>query len=270
MNKQTTQKHVYLSLLLAFSSAFLFLSSCTMTRQASLKSFPYQKLQAKSELASHAPEQTALTGMQIKSERMMPFDSLSTLKRHNTLSTYLSPQMMNRKKAPINLSEGCDEIHLASGEYIKAKILEIDGYEIKYKRCDNLSGPTYTIEKSKVREIAYANGTHDTFSSPPIPNGSHSIKMGTQRNIEGFGLGGLGLGLLAVIFLFIPGSVVLLWILSFLFSIVAIVFGAIGMGRVHDNPEGLFGKGFGIASFVLGLLAILALLIVIVVVLLAI
>ena len=57
-----------------------------------------------------------------------------------------------------------DIIKLKSGEDLKTKVIEIGTTEIKYKKIDNLDGPTYTVTKAEVVEIKYKNGTVDDFS----------------------------------------------------------------------------------------------------------
>ena len=56
-----------------------------------------------------------------------------------------------------------DIITKKSGEDISAKISEVTQTEIKYKKFDNLEGPIFTILKSEVLMIRYANGTKDIF-----------------------------------------------------------------------------------------------------------
>jgi len=58
-----------------------------------------------------------------------------------------------------------DVITLKSGEEIKAKVTEISSSEIKYKRFDNLDGPTIVIEKVKVFAINYENGTREVINA---------------------------------------------------------------------------------------------------------
>jgi len=57
-----------------------------------------------------------------------------------------------------------DVITLKSGEEIKVKVEEISSSEIKYKRFDNLDGPTVVIEKAKVFAINYENGTREVIN----------------------------------------------------------------------------------------------------------
>jgi len=58
-----------------------------------------------------------------------------------------------------------DVITLKNGDEIKAKVTEISSSEIKYKRFDNLDGPTIVIVKNDVFAINYENGTRDVFVS---------------------------------------------------------------------------------------------------------
>lgn len=56
-------------------------------------------------------------------------------------------------------------ITLKSGEAIKAKILEVSPDEIKYKKFDDINGPTLVIPKSDVVIVQYENGTKNTLNS---------------------------------------------------------------------------------------------------------
>ena len=56
-----------------------------------------------------------------------------------------------------------DVITKKTGEDIQAKILEVGQTDIKYKKFDNLDGPSFTITKSDVLMVRYSNGTKDIF-----------------------------------------------------------------------------------------------------------
>lgn len=56
-----------------------------------------------------------------------------------------------------------DLLMLRSGDEIKAKVMEITNTEIKYKKYDNVNGPTISINKSEVFMIKYENGAKDVF-----------------------------------------------------------------------------------------------------------
>jgi hypothetical protein len=57
-----------------------------------------------------------------------------------------------------------DTITLKTSENIKAKVLEVSPTEIKYKRFDNLEGPTHITLVSDVFMIRYENGTEGIFN----------------------------------------------------------------------------------------------------------
>ena len=56
-----------------------------------------------------------------------------------------------------------DIIVTTSSERIDAKIVEVSETEIKYKRQDNLNGPTFVLSTSKIATIIYANGSVQAF-----------------------------------------------------------------------------------------------------------
>jgi hypothetical protein len=62
-----------------------------------------------------------------------------------------------------------DVLTKKNGEDISSKVLEVTTTEIKYKKFDNLNGPTFTILKSEVLLIRYENGTKDVFNEPQKP-----------------------------------------------------------------------------------------------------
>ncbi len=53
-----------------------------------------------------------------------------------------------------------DEINKITPEEQKILSEYIDDY-VKYKQCDNLEGPTFTISKSKLFMIVYSNGNKE-------------------------------------------------------------------------------------------------------------
>lgn len=57
-----------------------------------------------------------------------------------------------------------DVIIKPNGDEIKAKVLEVTLTIIKFKKLDNLNGPTFEMLKSDIFMIKYENGTKDVFS----------------------------------------------------------------------------------------------------------
>lgn len=58
-----------------------------------------------------------------------------------------------------------DVIVKQDGSTILSKVLEIGTSEIKYKKWDNLEGPTYTINIKDIQTLNYQNGTKETFEN---------------------------------------------------------------------------------------------------------
>ena len=69
-----------------------------------------------------------------------------------------------------------DLIIKRTGEEIKSKVLEVSLTVIKYKKFDNLTGPTFEILKSDVFMIKYENGTKDVINAMASSTGSASDK----------------------------------------------------------------------------------------------
>ena len=88
-----------------------------------------------------------------------------------------------------------DTLFRLSGESIGVKVLEITPLEIKYKLTSNLEGPTYTVFKSDVFMIEYANGSKDVFgakSDKPKENvsKSDSLFLKDEKDLRGYAGGG--------------------------------------------------------------------------------
>lgn len=56
-----------------------------------------------------------------------------------------------------------DLITKKSGDDIEANVIEVTATEIKYKKFDNLDGPTIILLKTEVLMIRYKNGSKDIF-----------------------------------------------------------------------------------------------------------
>ena len=75
-----------------------------------------------------------------------------------------------------------DIIILKNGNEIKAKVLEISPQEIKYKRFDNLEGPTVSISASMVLMIQYANGSREIINAEPAASSPASGSRAADPN----------------------------------------------------------------------------------------
>jgi len=82
-------------------------------------------------------------------------------------------------------NDSCDVITLKTGEEIQAKVIEVDLDKVRYKKCGNNDGPVYTLKKSDVFMIKYANGTKDIFNKPTETN-TEGPKKGILSFSRGF------------------------------------------------------------------------------------
>lgn len=89
-----------------------------------------------------------------------------------------------------------DVIVMRNGDELQAKIEEVGTSIIKYKKYENLDGPTYSVEKNKVFMIRYENGSKDVFNetakvepaSQPVSRSTDSELPQLSFNINPLGL----------------------------------------------------------------------------------
>lgn len=62
-----------------------------------------------------------------------------------------------------------DVITKKNGEDIRAKVLEIDNTNVKYKLFDEPNGVTYTMPKSQILMIRYESGRNEVFNTASAP-----------------------------------------------------------------------------------------------------
>jgi len=146
---------------------------------------------------------------------------------------------LNEFAADTALKE-CDNITLRNGGEISAKVLEISTTEVKYKNCDNLNGPTYTIKKSEVFMIKYPNGTKDII---PPSNSASSTKNTSGKKGGEFGIASF---VAAILGLFV--GAIILGPLAFVFGII---------GTINRKL-----KGLAIAGLIIGFIDTVLILIV--------
>jgi len=86
-------------------------------------------------------------------------------------------------KKVIKENEACDVIILKNGTEIEAKVMEIGEYKIKYKNCDNLTGPTFYKKKTEVFMVKYPNGTSTVIENAQEPVASQSSNNNSSNSI---------------------------------------------------------------------------------------
>ena len=149
---------------------------------------------------------------------------------------------------PLKLvNDSCgDKITMRNGDDIMAKILEIGTQVIKYKRCNNLNGPTIVVAIKNVFMIKYVNGTREVFKKPEVVIVENKItdqKKVQQGNFGRIGYNGFAIASLATA------------LLSFTIFLapIPIVFGLIAINQIHKNPQKYKGEGMAVAGIFLSL-----------------
>lgn len=57
-----------------------------------------------------------------------------------------------------------DIIHFKNGNKDEVKVLELNSFEVKYKKFNNLNGPNFISNKSEIDSIRFENGTIENVS----------------------------------------------------------------------------------------------------------
>ncbi len=121
----------------------------------------FKKHKAGSKAAHTSNEQTLLAGTTknfYASNSNDPIAALSQAIAKNALGYNLNP------------TDTCsDLIVFNDSSKVNAKVLEITNESIRYKRCDNVEGPTYSVSQSKTAYIRYYNGLTESFAKSEAP-----------------------------------------------------------------------------------------------------
>lgn len=160
------------------------------------------------------------------------------------------------QKSLIGANDSCDIIYLKNRQIIKAKVIEINKTEIKYKRCDNLSGPIIVIDKKEVKNITYKNGYNEEFneteeniqSKKTSPDFSKKKERNRSGEYDGFSIASLVCGILGVFIFFT--------------AVPAVICGIIGLKNIRESGDTIKGRVMATVGLVLGVIVILIFLLV--------
>ncbi|HEX2920965.1 MAG TPA: DUF4190 domain-containing protein [Bacteroidales bacterium] len=143
-------------------------------------------------------------------------------------------------------AQECDTIFLKSGGTLIGRVEEIGQTEIKYRKCNNLTGPVISVIKSEISSIKYVNGTIDYFgpSDNPVPVQTVNYPRSTDPvKTEGLGIAGF------------VSSLVGLFIAGVLLGIIGIVFGGVSLSKIKNNPGRYKGRGLAVAAIIIGIIS---------------
>lgn len=172
-----------------------------------------------------------------------------------SVKKYVKSEVKRLNIKPLKLVEdSCgDVITLRDGNDITVKVMEISSKFIKYKNCDNLSGPLRVVNADNVFMIKYANGTKEVFKRDEkkevVQNGNSEMpvqKLPVKRinNPEALA----SFILLCFSFLIIPAPV-------------SFVFGLVALGEFKKYPEKYKNKWMALIPVILGCIVLFLILI---------
>lgn len=75
-----------------------------------------------------------------------------------------------------------DVIILRTGAELTVKVTEIDSPVIRYKKFENLDGPTYKLTTGEVFTIKYANGTKEFYGTAPAVTATAPVTAPVAQN----------------------------------------------------------------------------------------
>ncbi|MES2689668.1 MAG: DUF4190 domain-containing protein [Bacteroidota bacterium] len=145
-------------------------------------------------------------------------------------------------------TEPCDVMILRSGEEVSAKVLEVNSASIRYKKCENLNGPDYFIEKSDVFMIKYANGIKEIIEEPKPGENQNNVRPPDYRRpphvdtrtVPGIAITAFVLSLASVFLSFVG-----------IFTLIAgFVLGFAALKQINENPERYKGRGFAYTAII--------------------
>jgi len=142
------------------------------------------------------------------------------------------------------VKDECDNIILKDGSEISAKIIEITPDLVKYKKCGKLDGPLFTIYKSDILMLRYADGTKDIISNKKYKNQQFSEEKDLMSTL---GFLSIMIGIFAWV---IPSPLTLLFILS------GITLGIISLVREENNVAGAIGLSISSVALIILLIAL--------------
>lgn len=151
-----------------------------------------------------------------------------------------------KKKKSIDFvfNKECDIILKRDGSEIEAKVIEVGINEIKYKKCDNLAGPTYVLLKNDVFMINYPNGQKDIFKEKVVEASS----LPPEKKVRGTKIHAGGVIALVLSIIALLGGLLIPWVT--LFAIPALTIGIISLVQVSKHPE----KYTGLTASILGII----------------
>jgi len=155
-------------------------------------------------------------------------ESVINIEADNRVKNAISPSSQESSnklvhtKNNLAMEDSCDLIVCKNGDEIYGRVIEIGLTEIKYKKCDNPTGPTISIANSSVLMIKYPNGTKDIISST-----TNTTNINSGPKVNPLALASMICGILALFTYF--GAIPL--------AIAPIVLSVLALKQIKANPD---------------------------------
>lgn len=217
----------------------IFLTSCSTLNHSKIKFSKAEPIAEKNKSSFNDQMRSVDYEIEIK-------ENIET--SNDNLSDEIASNQNNQNVVIEANNEECDKMLLRSGEDLEVKIVEIGIEEIKYKKCNNLEGPTISILKKDVFMITYANGTKDVFKEEPKNEAvkNNTTEMKTEPIKPPFN------SLAVASFIF--------GILGFI-PIAGLILGIVASNQISKDPNRTRGKGLASIGIILSIMWIVLLLI---------
>lgn len=215
-------------------SLLMIISSCSVQKRMYRPGYTVNWKNVESQSNNHSVQSEEVsiidkeltTGSLSSDECTIPSDFEPTKKvKQDAICTTNSPD-----------STDCDIIILENGTEIKAEIKEIGTEGITYTKCGDDSKTLLSVKIDDVSEVKIHTNSIKS-DSRVYPKNYASAKN------EPLGIAGLVCSVIPFIF---P-----------LGGLLAIIFGAISLNRINREPNKFKGKGFALASLIIGIVEIL-------------
>lgn len=156
---------------------------------------------------------------------------------------------------PLRLPEdSCgDIITLRDGSDIKVKVIEISSKFVKYKHCDNLSGPLRVVNTDNVFMIKYANGNKEVIKRADLevqPNKKGSSEPANIIPIVEKKYNDMAIASIATFILYF----------TIILAPLPFIFGLIALRQFKKDPDRYKGKWMAILGITPGIIALCILL----------
>ena len=247
--------------LIVFLFFIILFSDCTLQKRSYRDGYYFSRNKNHSKISeSQISKQQNFKTPDLKTTFISQTSAANKISESSFSLPPLTPILKLKNKKPgIIAYDGCgDEITFKNGDEVKAKVLEINENEIKYKRCDNLDGPIIVVNKSEVFMIKYLNGSKEVFKD--VTPKQNSIPANNNNNNIPFYYDNRQTSPLAIISLVMG---ILVFFTAAITAIPAIITGSIALHQINTKPNQYKGHSMATTGIVLGITAAIIALIII-------